>query len=144
MKKKLITFTAGSLSFLAARAQNNTEPLVDRSLIFGLVNICGTILALYVICWFIIRLVQQYLDSKLKNRIVDAGTLDTTVAQLLQKKQVDNRKTVLQWICVLAPLAIALFIIDAMGRVTLTSLAILAAGIAIGLLVYYLLTKKQP
>lgn len=144
MKKKLIPGCAGILCCFTAGAQSSAEPLVDRSLIFDVVNICAAVLVLYIIAGLVVKLVQQYLDNRLKKRMLDAGTPETVIVQLIQKRPVANRTAVLQWICVLVSLSIALFIIDAMGPVTLVSLAVLAACIALGLLAHYLLTKKQP
>lgn len=143
MKKKSILSCTGIVLCLSAGAQNNGEPLVDRSLLFDLVNICAVILVLYIVSGLMVKLVQQYLDNRLKKHMLDADAPETVMAQLLQKKQTDSRKTVLQWICVLASLSAALFIIEAMGPVTLLSLAVLAGCIALGLVAYYLLTKKQ-
>lgn len=143
MKKKIILCSAASLAAIPASAQPSNEPLIDRALVFDVVNICGIILALYVVSRFIVTLVQLYLDNRLKTRILAAGTPETVIMQLLQQKQGNSLKAVLQWGCVLASLAAGLAIIYYMGPVTLLSVAVLAGSIAVGLLAYYLLSKRD-
>ncbi|HEY8915138.1 MAG TPA: hypothetical protein VIM87_01840 [Chitinophaga sp.] len=143
MKKKIILWGAASLAAIPAIAQPVSEPLIDRALVFDVVNICGIILALYVVSRFIVTLVQLYLDSRLKTRMLDAGTPETVITQLLQQKLGNGLKAALQWGCVLASLAAGLAIIYFMGPVTLLSVAVLAGSIAVGLLAYYLLSKRN-
>ena len=69
---------------VAAHAQDNFDPLKDRQFIFDSVNICAVLLVIYLLSGFILRIVKQSLDYKLKNKMLDKQTGEPVIAQLLQ------------------------------------------------------------
>ena len=72
--KKSIIIIATILVSVAANAQDNFDPLKDRQFIFDSVNICAVLLVIYLLSGFILRIIKQSLDYKLKNKMLDKQT----------------------------------------------------------------------
>ena len=145
---KKIIVTSGVLFVFAVAHAEEPGPLIDRSLIFDVFNICGILMVMYVIANFILGILQRNLDHRVKNRIIEAGTPESILMHLLPApdKKKDNRKTILQWICVLLGLGVGLSIIDLTMPFGLHSVAIMVFSIAAGFLAWYLIsgrTKKD-
>ena len=111
MKKLIITLTVITVS-LAANAQDNFEPFKDRQFIFDSLNICAALSVIYLLSNFILRIIKQSFDFKLKNRIIDKETGETLTAQLLKPdSNKDSRKYILQWVFMLAAIGIGVIAI---------------------------------
>ncbi len=141
MKKISITL-AIILASIAANAQENFDPFKDRQFIFDVFNICAILTVIYMIAGFILRIVKQSLDFKLKNKIIDKGTEEPVVAQLLQPVNKESRRYLLQWFFILAAIGIGFTIMNLTRPFGLHSLAIMAFSIAAGFGGYYYFTRK--
>jgi hypothetical protein len=141
MKRIIATFTA-LLAFAAANAQDRNEPLIDRSLLFDIINICGMLAVLYLITSFILGILQRNLDHRLRNKIIESGTQEGVISHLLVNKKSDNRKVILQWTCVLLSIGAGLSIINFARPFGLHSIAIMAFSLGAGLLAYYLISRR--
>jgi len=142
MKKTIISFFAIIIS-VAVNAQNNTEPLIDRSLVFDIINICGALSVVYIITNFIVQITKRNFDYRLKNKIIDKETPENIAIQVLQQTdKKDDRNFILQWIFVMAGIGAGITIADFTRPVGLHSLAIMAFCIAAGFLGYYLFTRQ--
>ena len=146
MKKLIVAipvlFVVGKI-----QAQDKVEPLIDRSLIFDVVNISGMLILLYLIFSFVLDLLQRNLDNRIKIKVIDSGTPEGIVSQLLAGKKKDVRRDMLQWVCVLLAIGTGLFIVEGTKPYGLHSPAIMAFSIGAGLLVFYLISgrsKKDP
>ena len=98
MKKALIIIAALGGS-IVAYAQDKPEPLINRDLIFDLVHICSVLLIIYLISSFILQLVRNNFDFRLKSKIVERQTDEQVVSQLVQPDKINPMNTLLQWIC---------------------------------------------
>src|SRR6185312_3536700 len=101
MKKALLILTLLSGS-LATYAQDKPEPLVDRGLISELLSTIAIVIVVYLISSFIVRIIQQNFEYRLKSKIVDKQTSEGVVSQLMQPEKSSSRmRIVLQWFCTL-------------------------------------------
>jgi F0F1-type ATP synthase assembly protein I len=140
MKKALIVIVALGGS-IVAYAQDKPEPLINRELIFDLIHVIMFILVVYLISSFILQLVRQNLDFRLKSKILDRQTEEPIVSQLVQPDRINPLNTLLQWICTLIGVGIGFALIAHTQPFGLHSLAIMAFSVAAGLGVYYFIAK---
>ncbi|MDO6432599.1 hypothetical protein Q4E93_18480 [Flavitalea sp. BT771] len=141
MKRIIATFTV-FLSVAAAYAQDRNEPLIDRGMIRDTLNIGGILMVMYIITYLILEILQRNLDHRLKSKIIESGTQEGIVSRLLANKKRDNRKVILQWICVLLSIGGGLSIINFAQPFGLHSIAIMAFSLGAGLLAYYLISGR--
>ena len=140
--KKTFT-TAAVLCFtIAAHAQdNNFDPFKDRQLYFDILNICGVLAVIYLLSSFIMLILKQHYNYRIKNRMLDKGTEENIVRQLLPPEKKDNRNYILQWFCMLAAIGAGLIMVSLIRPFGLHSLAILAFSLAAGFGAYYYFTR---
>jgi hypothetical protein len=141
MKKALIIIAALGGS-IVAYAQDKPEPLINRELIFDLVHVIVFILVIYLISSFILQLVRQNFDFRLKSKILERQTEQSIVSQLVQPDRINPLNSVLQWICALVGIGIGFALISHTQPFGLHSLAIMALSVAAGLGVYYYIAKR--
>jgi hypothetical protein len=142
--KKIISALAILLISTAAFAQEDRGPLIDRSVIFDVLNASGIIAAIYLISNWILQMMKTNLDYRLKSKILDKETAENIVVQLVQpnKKDLGNGKTILQWFYVLAGIGAGFTIIDFTRPYGVHSLAIMAFCLAAGFAGYYYASKR--
>ena len=145
MKKLFVTISTIVFA-LSSNAQdnNNFEPFKDRQFIFDSVNICAILLVIYLLSNFILRIIRQSLDFKLRNKIIDKGTSEPIVAQILQpESNKEKRNYLLQWFFILAAVGLGFTIMTITKPFGLHSLAIMAFSIAAGFGGYYFFTREN-
>jgi hypothetical protein len=142
MKKLFVTVSA-IFAALAGNAQDNTfDPFKDRQFIFDSTNICAVLLVIYLLSGFILRIIRQSLEFKLKNRIIDKEIGERVVAQLLQpESKKEKRNYLLQWFFILVAIGLGFSIMSLSKPFGLHSLAIMAFSIAAGFGGYYFFTR---
>ena len=142
--KKIIITTTVIFTALASNAQENFDPFKDRQFIFDAFNICTVLLVIYMISSFILKMVKQNFDYRIKNKVIDKATPENIVQQVLQP---DDNKTkgnqLFQWIFLLVAVGAGFIIINLSRPFGLHSLAIMAFSIAAGLGVYAYFKKRQ-
>lgn len=144
MKKAIIAAVMLTSTIVAnAKDRDNQEPLIDREMIFDLVHICAVVLIIYLISSFILQLIRQNLDYRLKSKIVEKGTAENIVGQLVQPDKTNPANTILQWFCTLVGIATGFLIMTFTQPFGLHSLAIMAFSVAAGLGIYYLFTRHN-
>lgn len=141
MKKPIAALIVLFVTF-TAQAQDITEPLVNRELIFGLVNICAIILVIYLVTNFILQIMRQNFDYRLKTKIIEKGTAEGIVNQLVEPEKKDKSNNVLEWFFVLAGIAVGFLLMKFTRPYGIHSLAIMAFSIAAGFAGYYFTTRK--
>lgn len=143
MKKIFITISAITAT-MATSAQDNTyDPFRDRQFIFDSLNICAVLFVIYLLSNFILKIIRQSLESKLKNKIVDKGTAEPVVTQLLQPEtSKEKRSYLLQWFFILAAVGVGFSIMSFSRPFGLHSLAIMAFSVAAGFGGYYFFTRE--
>jgi FtsH-binding integral membrane protein len=142
MKKTLLAL-AILTSTVTAYAQDAHEPLIDRGLVFDMVNLCGIVLVIYLISAFILQLFRQNLDYRLKSKIVEKGTAENIISQLIQPDKKDPRNMILQWLCTLSGIGLGFILMMVTRPIGLHSLAIMAFCVVAGLGAYYFFTRPN-
>jgi FtsH-binding integral membrane protein len=141
--KKAIIAAAMLTSTIVANAEDKQEPLITREVIFDLVHICAVVLIIYLISSFILQLIRQNLDYRLKSKIIEKETAENIVGQLIQSDKTNPVNSILQWFCTLVGIAIGFTIMTFTQPFGLHSLAIMAFSVAAGLGIYYLFTRRN-
>ena len=143
MKKLFVTVITITAALAASAQDNNFDPFKDRQFIFDSVNICAVLLVIYLLSNFILRIIKQSLEFKLKNKIIDKGTGEPVVAQLMQPEtNKEKRNYLLQWFFILAAIGLGFSIMNLSRPFGLHSLAIMAFSIAAGFGGYYFFTRE--
>jgi FtsH-binding integral membrane protein len=141
--KKTIIAAAILTSTIVANAQDKQEPLIDRELVFDVVHICTVVLIIYLISSFILQLIRQNLDYRLKSKILEKQPDENVVAQLVPTDKKNPANNILQWFCTLMGIAIGFLVMTFTQPFGLHSLAIMAFSVAAGLGIYYLFTRQN-
>ena len=144
MKKIISTAIILSFVFVArAQAPENFDPLRDRELFFDTLNITGILAGMYLISSFILQIFRQHYNYRIKNRILDKGTEENVVRQILQPDKKENKNYTLQWFFTLAAIGIGLILVNLIQPYGIRSLAILALSVAAGFGAYYYFTRES-
>ncbi|HET6990792.1 MAG TPA: hypothetical protein VFJ43_05685, partial [Bacteroidia bacterium] len=98
MKKISLTAVA-LLVAIATQAQNheNFEPFKDRDFLFDALHISTMLIAIYLIASFILQIFKAGMTVRIKNRMLDKGTEENIVRELLQPDKKENKNYILQW-----------------------------------------------
>jgi hypothetical protein len=141
---KKILSTAIILCFvMVAQAQDNFDPFRDRQLYFDILNISAILTGMYLISSFILQIFRQHYNFRIKNRMLDKGTEENVIRQMLQPEKKENKNYNLQWFFTLASIGIGLILVTLIRPYGLISLAIIALSLAAGFGSYYYFTKEQ-
>ena len=144
MKKISATFFI--LCFvIAVRAQGpeSFDPFKDRELYFDILNGGAVLIAIYLITSFIQRLINQFYIYRIKNRMLDKGTGESIVREILQPDKKENKNYILQWFFMLVSMGTGLVLVNLVRPFGLHSLAILAFSIAAGFGAYYYFSRER-
>jgi hypothetical protein len=144
--KKISLFTTMSLFFLAVQAQpqENFDPFKDREFLFDALHICTILFAIYLISSFLLQVFKSGMLYRIKNRMLDKGTEENIVRELLLPEKKENKNYILQWFFMLIALGIGLLLVGFTQPFGLHSLAILAFSIAAGFgSSYYFIRQKD-
>jgi hypothetical protein len=144
MKKLFITTALLATSF-GAFAQDDKEPLINRPLIFDILNIIAVVSVIYLVSNWILQMMKTNLDYRLKNKIIEKETAENIVVQLVQpgKKGNGSDKAILQWFFVLVSIGVGFTLINFTMPFGLHSLAIMAFSIAAGFAGYYYASRRS-
>ena len=140
--KKTITAVVILLSSFAARAEDSFDPFKDRGLIFDITNIIAVLAVIYMISSFILQIIRQNFDYRIKSKVIEKGTSENIVHQLVQPNKKDPRNTLVQWFFVLGGIGLGFTIINFTQPFGLHSLAIMAFCIAGGFAGSYFFTRR--
>ena len=144
MKKILSTTIILSLAFTVhAQPQEVFDPLRDRQLYFDILNISAVLTGMYLISSFILQIFKQHYNYRIKNRMLDKGTEENIVRQLLQPDKKENKNGILQWFFMLAAIGAGLLLVTVIRPFGLHSLAILAFSLAAGFGGYYYFSRER-
>ncbi|MHA4811447.1 hypothetical protein ACX0G9_25325 [Flavitalea flava] len=142
--KKIIIGAAILFTSTAAFAQEDKAPLVDRSLLFDILNICAIVTVIYLISNWILQMMKHNLDYRLKSKILEKDTAENIVVQLVRppKKDNENGKAFLQWTFILAGIGAGFTLINFSRPYGVHSLAIMAFSIAAGFAGNYYASRR--
>ncbi len=140
MKKIFITLLLFSAAF-GAHAQGNTSLMSDSATFEEFVRDIGMLLALYLITSFILTMIRLFLDNGLKKKIVEMGTPETVVSQLMATGKNEVRNS-LKLFCALCGIAVGLGIIGCYHLTDIYALMVIAFCLAIGFLGHFFLVSR--
>jgi hypothetical protein len=141
MKKISITFIVSCVA-TAAEAQENFDPFRDREFYFDTLHICAILATIYLISSFILQLFRSGMSSRIKNRMLDKGTDENIVRELLKPEKKENRNYILQWFFMMAAIGIGLLLVKLTSPIGLHSVAILVLSLAAGFGSYYYFSRQ--
>jgi hypothetical protein len=142
--KKISLTAVVSLLVIAAQAQapENFEPFKDREFLFDVLHIGTVLIAIYLISSFLLQMFKAGMTARIKNRMLDKGTEENIVRELLQPDKKENKNYILQWFFMLIAIGIGLLLLMLTTPFGLHSLAILAFSIAAGFGAYYYFSRQ--
>jgi len=144
--KKITAMATMMLAVLVAQAQNTGEapkPIIDSDFMRELLSVSGALLAVFLVSTFLLTLIRAYLDSKLKNKLIDKGASENTVTQLLQPLKKESRLEPLKWFSILAGIGLGFTFINLSQPLGFHSLAIMSFSLAASFLGYYFFSRKE-
>jgi len=126
---------------LGANAQGNTNLMNDSANLKEFVSDIVILLMIFMVTSFILTLIRLLLDNGLKKKMVEMGTPETVVSQLMTtgKNEVKNS---LKWFCTLCGIAAGLGIIGFYHLSDIYALMVIAFCLAIGFLGHFLLASR--
>jgi hypothetical protein len=137
----LLTFAAHAQAF-AQNVTDDPKVIIDREFMRELLTNSGVLLGIFLFTTFFLTIIRSFLDSKLKNKLIDKGASENVVNQLLQPLNKDSKLEPLKWFSILSGIGLGLALIGAFQPLGIHSLAIMAFSLAAGFLAYYFFTKK--
>ena len=144
MKKISLTIVV-SLLAIATQAQDheNFEPFKDRDFLFDVLHIGTMLIAIYLIASFILQIFKAGMTARIKNRMLDKGTEENIVRELLQPDKKENKNYILQWFFIMVAIGVAFLLLMLTSPFGLHSLAIIAFSIAAGFGAYHYFTRQD-
>ena len=142
--KKIISIGTLLLASVASFAQDNNEPkpLIDADFMRDLMHMSVILIGMYLVSTFFLSIIRTFLDGRLKNRLLDRGTTENVISQLLQPLKKENKQEPFKWFAILAGIGTGLLLINYTQPMGLHSLAIMAFSLAASFLGYYFFSRK--
>ncbi|HXB31646.1 MAG TPA: hypothetical protein VNW49_17615, partial [Puia sp.] len=144
MKKISLTMVVSLLAIVTqAQQRENFDPFKDRDFLFDVLHIGTMLIAIYLIASFILQIFKAGMTARIKNRMLDKGTEENIVKELLQPDKKENKNYILQWFFIMVAIGVAFLLLMLTSPFGLHSLAIIAFSIAAGFGAYYYFTKHN-
>jgi preprotein translocase subunit SecG len=140
MKKIFITLLLFSAAF-GAHAQSNTGLMSDRATFEEFVRNIVILLMIFMVTSFILTMIRLILDNGLKKKMVEMGTPESVVSQLMATGKNEARNS-LKWFCALCGIAAGLGIIGCYHLSDIYALMVIAFCLAVGFLGHFLLASR--
>ena len=133
----LILFAA-----VSANAQQNFQSFPDREFNRDFLQITAFLSGLFLVTSFILSIIRLFLESRMKNKMIEKGVSETIVEQFLQPTNRDSKSVAMKWFIVSACIGLGLAAINLSLPIGIHSIAIMAFSVALGFLGYYFYMKK--
>lgn len=140
MKKVFISLLFLIVS-LVVNAQGGYDPFSDKEMTHEIMRSLVILAVLYLLVTFILSLIRLNLENRLKKTMLEKGTPENIVAQLLPKGK-QEKYTVIKWFTIPAAIGIGLIMVNVFQPLGFHSIIIMIFSIALGFLVYYFLIKR--
>jgi len=105
-------------------------------------NACAAIFVMLAIMVFILAVLKNFFEYRLKNKIVDKGINENITSSILQTAPKEGIHTNIKWFAILAAIGAGLMIINFTLPLGFHSLAIMAFSISLSFLGYYFFIMK--
>ena len=144
MKKISLTVVVSLLAIVTqAQQRENFDPFKDRDFLFDVLHIGTMLIAIYLIASFILQIFKAGMTARIKNRMLDKGTEENIVKELLQPDKKEDKNYILQWFFIMVAIGVAFLLLMLTSPFGLHSLAIIAFSIAAGFGAYYYFTRRN-
>ena len=144
MKKISLTIVVSILAMVTqAQDHQNFDPFKDRDFLFDALHIGTMLIAIYLVASFILQIFKAGMTARIKNRMLDKGTEENIVRQLLQPDKKENKNYILQWFFIMVAIGIAFLLLMLTRPFGLHSLAIMTFSVAAGFGAYYYFTNHN-
>jgi hypothetical protein len=134
MKKILSLIIMTALSSLAVAQGTNTPN--DMGINEDVFNISATIFVVILVMIFIVSVLKQMLDYRIKNRIVEKGVSENLASSILQSDTRSGEANI-KWFSLLTGIGIGLMIVNYTLPLGIHSIAIMSFTIAVSFLGYH-------
>lgn len=141
--KRIFTIVMLLMITSGANAQDRSYQISDKNTFEEFVRNIVILLMIYLVTSFILKMIKQFLDDRLKRKIVESGTPEGVVAQLLLNDK-SERKNSLKWFCTLTAMTVGLGIIGYYHPSEIYALMVMAFSLALGFLSYFFLVNRLP
>ena len=141
MKKIFITPIV-LLAGFAASAESGFENFRDREFNFDMLHTVAALAGIFLVTSFILSITRIFLESRIKNKMIEKGVSETVVGQFLQPGRGDGRHVAMKWFLVSACVGLGLVMENLTMPLGLHSIAIMAFSVALGFLGYYFYIKR--
>jgi drug/metabolite transporter (DMT)-like permease len=105
-------------------------------------EICATIFVVGLFMLFILTVLKQIFEHRLKNKIVDKGISENIANSILSTHSNENKNSNIKWFAILAGLGLGLTGVNYTQPLGFHSLAIMAFSISLSFLGYYFFTRN--
>jgi Zn-dependent protease with chaperone function len=139
--KKIFILTLLVIAAFSSQAQSRSNTFTDNRTFEEFVRNMVILLMIYMVTSFILNMIKLFLNDRLKRKMVETGTSEAIVAQLLDSKK-SYTETSLKWFFALAAIAIGLGIIGCYQMTDIYALAIIAFCLAFGFLAHYFMSRR--
>lgn len=139
--KKILTISTLLLTTSAAQAQSGYYPLSDKGTFEEMVRSVVILALIYLVTSFILCMIKLFLDNRLRVKMVEVGTSEDVVAQLVASNK-DVKKASLKWFCTLCGIAAGLGAIGYFHLTDIYALMIMAFCLALGFLANFFLVGR--
>ncbi|MCQ6960744.1 hypothetical protein [Mucilaginibacter aquariorum] len=126
---------------LVAHAESNTSLMSDRATFEEFVRNIVILLMIFMVTSFILTMIRLFLDNGLKKKMVEMGTPETVVSQLMATGKNEVRNS-LKWFCALCGIAAGLGIIGCYHLSDIYALMVIAFCLSISFLGHFLLASR--
>ncbi|WP_173003200.1 hypothetical protein [Chitinophaga sp. SYP-B3965] len=140
--KKILSIFIVTLSPILLYGQDYYRLPDNRYVSQQFVTLPATLIALYLVINFILKLIKTNLDHRLKSKMLEKGVPEKVVEQFLQPGHKDDRTHAFKWFLLLTGIGAGLSIVYYSLPIGVHSMAIMAFCIALSYLAYFLYLKK--
>lgn len=144
--KKTFLFAAILMISLVTQAQEAApyDPFRDKGFLDMFFKVSTVVLIIYLISTFLLNMVKQFLDYKLKRKMLDKDATETIVQQLLEPKRKDSRLTAIKWAVITGGLGLGFTAIQFFPPFGIHSVMIMCFCVSLSFLCYsYFIGKSD-
>jgi hypothetical protein len=141
--KKIGIIAFALIATVAVSAQGNFQSFNDREFNFDLLHTTGVLIGIFLFTSFFLTLIRLFLDTRIKNKMIEKGVSETVVEQFLQPTNRDGKSVAIKWFIISGCIGLGLAAINLSLPIGIHSIAIMAFSISLGFLAYYFFIKRS-
>lgn len=139
--KKVNLCLALLLSASCLHAQDLKDNIPENSLLSFYLRFTAMFLFFSLAGYFIVTIIQQFMNHQLRKKIVEHNIPETLAAQLLSTSKKDRKKEAVKWMLLTSGLALGILIAGFIQPYGIYSAVIILLSLTAGFFFYYLYVK---